>query len=796
MKQPELLAPVGDFECLKAAVQNGADSIYLGASSFNARNSATNFGLEELKEAIQYAKLRNVNVHLTLNTLLKENELEPALELANKAYSFGIDAIIVQDLGLAKLLHKYLPNLSLHASTQMTVHNLEGVRFLEKLGFQRIVLSRELSIDEIKYIKKHSIAEIEVFIHGALCISYSGRCYISSMIGGRSGNRGKCAQACRLPYQLFNSSNALQDKGFLLSPRDLCSLDYIAELINTGIDCFKIEGRMKTPEYVATVTRIYRNYIDNILAGNNKIKEEDKKNLMQVFNRGGFSSGHLENSGNKKLIYPIKPNHMGLYIGKVQKVQTSKGYISIEPQEEIEIGDKISFEKENTKYTISEIINKNQNIKNAYMKSVQIGRMKGNIHVGDKIYKLDSKSLTQTAQKSYEKENKKIDLDCHIVVHKNEPIKINISPVKQDNKISIYDNLNVSINSKIIPEIATNSPITSDRIENQIRKTGNTVFNFRNVTIDLDDNLYIPSIGQLNELRRNALAQLETLAINKFQRNEAILPNIAKKHVKISNTPKHISLLLNKLSENVDYGKLEKVDYIYIPFKYYLDPAYSNIIKQLSPTYIYLPSIIRKKTEENISKSIGKIIKNFNIEGFVISNLSELEWLPKSLKLKLVGNHTLNVCNTQTLEELHGFGLERITLSPELSKISNQVLENPDLEAIVYGRLPVMTLNYCLLGKSNHCYPTCNKACQEDNYFLRDRMNLDFPIVPDNTQTVTTIYNSKITSILPSQTPANTYRIDILDENLEQINNIIRDVRADKRQEGKEYTNANLNREI
>ena len=265
MKKPELLSPVGDFECLKAAVQNGADCVYLGASSFNARARATNFDQNSLKEAVTYAKLHNVKVNLTLNTLIKNEEFEDAVKLAVYAYNIGVDAIIIQDLGLSNYLLKNHPEIPLHASTQMTVHNLAGVQFLEKQGFSRVVLSRELNISEIENIKANTSTEIEVFIHGALCISYSGGCLFSSMVGDRSGNRGLCAQPCRLPYELLNSKNEKISSGFLLSPRDLCSLDFLPTLVRAGIDCFKIEGRLKTPTYVATVTRIYRKYIDFIL---------------------------------------------------------------------------------------------------------------------------------------------------------------------------------------------------------------------------------------------------------------------------------------------------------------------------------------------------------------------------------------------------------------------------------------------------------------------------------------------------------------------------------------------------
>lgn len=326
MKSPELLSPVGDFECLKAAVQNGANSVYLGAGSFNARAKATNFDNEELAKAIHYAKLRNVTVHLTLNTLIKNEEFNDAVNLAINAYNLGIDAIIVQDIGLANYLLKKYPEIPLHASTQMTVHNLDGVKQLESKGFSRVVLSRELSLEDIEYIRKNTHAELEVFIHGALCISYSGQCLLSSMIGGRSGNRGLCAQPCRLPYELFEESPENKqikslDKGYLLSPRDNLGIEYLPELIKMGIDSFKIEGRMKTPTYVGTVTRIYRKYIDLVLNNidsdnkilRNMIKKEldivneetnlsDREELTQVFNRGGFSTGHFKPAGNKELI--------------------------------------------------------------------------------------------------------------------------------------------------------------------------------------------------------------------------------------------------------------------------------------------------------------------------------------------------------------------------------------------------------------------------------------------------------------------------------------------------------------
>ena len=405
----ELLSPVGNYECLKSAIQNGADAVYFGASSFSARAFASNFDDQDLKKAITYAKIRGVKTNLTLNTLLKNNELSDAISIAEKAYNYGIDAIIVQDLGFARYLIKNFPGLAVHASTQLSVHNLEGVLKLQKMGFSRVVLSRELSLKEIEFICKNSNVEIEVFVHGALCISYSGQCLFSSMVGGRSGNRGKCAQPCRLPYELLSdSSDSLShnnhtlksiDSGFLLSPKDLCGLDFLPQLKKAGVTCLKIEGRMKSPEYVATVTRIYRKYLDLAMTNSYTVDEKDKLDLLQVFNRGGFSSGHFSTSPNKNLIYPEKSNNMGILLGNVAKFNANKGHITFKTNASINIGDKISIENkkhEISTYTISELMIKDKNINSANPGDiVKIGRMKGNIFIGNKIYKISDKILTR-----------------------------------------------------------------------------------------------------------------------------------------------------------------------------------------------------------------------------------------------------------------------------------------------------------------------------------------------------------------------------------------------------------------
>ena len=819
----ELLSPVGNFESLKAAVQNGADAVYFGANLFSARAFADNFDLDELKNAIQYAKLRGVKTNLTLNTLLKDSELKTAFNLAKSAYEFGIDAIIVQDLGLATMLIKAFPDLPIHASTQMSIHNLEGVLELEKLGFKRIVLSRELSINEIEYISKNSSCELECFVHGALCISYSGQCLFSSMIGGRSGNRGKCAQSCRLPYELLENDKKI-DSGYLLSTKDLCSLDYIPQLILAGVKSFKIEGRMKSSEYVATVTRIYRKYIylAQKLISINKVDdyfvdEKDKKELMQVFNRGNFSSGHLDIEPNQDLIYKEKPNNMGLFLGIIEKYNQNKGYISLKLNESIEIGDTISLENETGSYTISELMEKGKNIKDTNVGDyVTIGRMKGNIKPGDKVYKISSKNLLKKANDSFNGEFKKVLLDASITIKKGVPISITVTPHGNCYKNRIYENMKIKcLLNDAIPIDAKNRPLDKETIISHISKTNDTPYEFVTINIDLDDNLFLPKISMINELRRLALEKVENYALNNISRFSVRSFNDFNnlnefENDKFNKNSSYISILLNILNLEFAYNELSKdISNIYIPIKYFANNHYEKIIKFLSDNfnlYIYLPTIIRSNSRNLFSNFILSSLESFSVKGFVISNIGNLKLLENlGIDLSnydLVGNYTLNVFNEKSIFELKSLGINKFTPSSELDKETLSSLCKFDIlpkELICYGNLPLMNMRYCLLGKSNLCYPKCDAKCKNLNakYYLKDRLNMKFRLLPDNLQTITTVYNSKTLSILPNDfNNVNSYRIDVLDESIDDINNIVNKIKSNERFEGKDYTTGNLKREI
>lgn len=811
--KPELLSPVGDFECLKAAVQNGADSVYLGASSFNARARATNFDENSLKEAVEYAKLHNVKVNLTLNTLIKNEEFEDAVNLAVYAYNIGVDAIIVQDLGLSSYLLKNHPEIPLHASTQMTVHNLAGVKALEKQGFSRVVLSRELSISEIKYIKENTACELEVFIHGALCISYSGGCLFSSMVGDRSGNRGLCAQPCRLPYELLDSKENKISSGFLLSPRDLCSLDYLPTLVRLGIDCFKIEGRMKTPTYVATVTRIYRKYIDFILEHLdlsdaeiiNLIHKElektneatglsDKEELLQSFNRGGFSDGHFPDKENKNLVFKEKSNNEGIYLGKVFRFNNNKGHISFELQNSLSIGDKIKVG--NDLYTVSELMIENKNFKTLDKgKRVTIGRMKGDIKNNSPIYRMESKALNDSITPTFssEKEFKKLPLDAEIRIVERKPVKLNVRGLT-----GFYEGLEVSITSEFIPEKAINAPLTEEKITSMLSKTGSTQFEFRNIKTELGEGLFIPKVSTINDMRRTALSKLEGMVLEKYSHNlSPILPELPD-NIKTKTEPK-LAILLNIINLNYNYLNLENIDSFYIPYRYFISEKYKELLKAISQkfnTYIYMPPVIKDNiSKNNLEENIKNIILNFAIKGAVLSHISQIK-IFKDFTLELIANYNFNIFNTYSANELKEKGFTRFIPSLELNKNElKEVLDKATIntEAIVYGKTPLMTNNYCYLGQSNKCYKDCDRKCMlNEKYELKDRLGFKFRILPDNTCTLTTIFNSKTTSITFEDLKLDYTRIDILDESYEEIKNIISTVKAGKRFDGKDFTNGKI----
>ena len=494
--------------------------------------------------------------------------------------------------------------------------------------------------------------------------------------------------------------------------------------------------------------------------------------------------------------------------GNISNLKPVKGHILVNLNHSISLGDTVSFEKENTKYKISELIVKNTNVKSASKGTlVEIGRMKGNINIGDKVYRIESKELSNIAKESYSSENKKIKLDCNITLKKNESIDFFVS-TSNNNSNLLFKDLNISLTSDEICLEAKSKPITKERIIEQLTKTTDTIFEFNNINVELDDNLFLPSIKILNELRRTALDEIYLSAKTKLFRTSPKLNDVTYIPNNVINNNKTISVLLNILDKNEDYSNLENVDQVYIPLKYFSDKDFKDSITTITnkfDTYIYLPTIIKANYKNLLNNLINESIDNFSIKGFVISNLGNLPFISEIKekfggKYKFIGNYTLNVYNNETEKQFKNLGLEKLTISPELDNNTIQSLITHSYakqELIVYGKTPLMNMNYCLLGKTNKCYPTCGIHCQDKKqFYLKDRLGLEFRIIPDNIQTVTTIYNSKTISIESTKYDVSSYRIDILDENVNEINSIVDTVLSGKRFEGKEYTNGNMNREI
>lgn len=778
-KNIELLAPAGTYESFLAAVENGADAVYMGGKLFNARANATNFDITELRKIVEYAHLRNVKIHITMNTLLDDNELKDALNFAYELYEIGVDALIIQDIGLASIIHKYIPDFQIHASTQISTHTLEGVEELSKLGFSRVVLARELSIEEIKYICENTSTEIEIFAHGALCVSYSGQCLMSSMIGDRSGNRGKCAQPCRLPYKLIKNDKEVSS-GYLLSPKDLSSIEILKELPNVA--SLKIEGRMKSPEYVATVIGTYRKYLDKVISDKDiTVSQDDKKDLMQIFNRGGFSKGYLKGKTGKDMMCYEKPKNWGTYVGKVTAYD-GKRYIELDDTSKIQIGDGIEIwnNDNNSPSTIVSEIIKNK-----------VGRIHGNIHIGDKVYKTLDKSLNTRARETFSRGfARHTPVDVKVLILKEQKIKVTINDFEYK--------------SDVIPDKSEKQPLTKEKLIAQFSKTGNTPFEIKNINIELDDELFLP-VSIQNEIRRCAFEAYEKDLLKRDIRaiEKVKLQSITTHETK---SKKEVSVFFNILKD--EYITLTGIDNYYFTFKdaiKKIDLINKITSKNLSAKkFILLPTITKNNYEKLIKENIKLFAENF--DGFVLSHIGQLGYF-KNIKTTLIANYTFNTFNTFTIEKLKNLGFSKVILSPELTEKQITLLgDELPREIIAYGNTCVMTSEYCPLGSiiggfntSQKCNAPCTACYKKDNpekYYLRDRMNIDFRILPDNIDCQARIFNSKITSIETKFLNVDSIRIDSIDESTKELQQIIDTHKLGKKLSGENYTNGHLNRPV
>ncbi len=522
MKKCELLVPAGGSKQFIAAVENGADAVYIGGPLYNARIGAENFSLDEMRKAVDYAHLRNVKVYATLNTLISDEELDSAVGFAENLYEMGADALIIQDLGLGKRIKERMPDFPLHLSTQATVYNRRGLEAAAKLGYERAVLARELSLEEIKECSLPPIIETEVFVHGALCICYSGQCQMSRFIGGRSGNRGCCAQPCRLPYIYEDLQGKRVEKAaYPLSPKDLCMIDRLGELIESGVASLKIEGRMKSPEYVATVTRIYRKYLDKYYAyGQYKVSSEDMEELTQIFNRGGFTEGYADGEIGDELMSGLLPKNQGIKVGEISELCRGGMLADVRLSGRLEMGDVVEIHSKESfgmKITYLEEIGKNK---------VRIGDLKGKAFAGDSVYRMISQSLMKKASETFNnisfdsgKFKRKAPVSFVFRADVGGAMHLHAKCTGPDGqKIEIHKKLEDFVTQQAITRSTTEEEVIA-----QLRKTGNTPFEATNIKVLLGGQVYIP-ISKVNEIRRLTLEELSEAKAAHYRRS----PNYAE----------------------------------------------------------------------------------------------------------------------------------------------------------------------------------------------------------------------------------------------------------------------------
>ncbi len=757
-KKIELLAPAGNFESLIYAVENGADAVYLGGKDFNARTSAQNFDDEEIKKAVEYCHLRNVKVYLTMNTLISDHELKSALNYAEFCYFHNIDAIIIQDIGFAKILKDYIPDAEIHASTQMTINNIDTVKELNKIGFKRTVLSRELSVQEIEFINKNTDCETEVFIHGALCISYSGQCLLSSLVGGRSGNRGNCAQPCRLPYKLFNKTkNKYETESkYLLSPSDLCTLPLIEKIIKSGVTSLKIEGRMKKPEYVSSVVRIYRKTIDNYLMNNNNnYSEKDILHLKQAFNRN-FTSGYISNETNIDIMNHEKPDNKGIPVAQTIEFKNNK--LKIKLLESLYCNDGLeAYYNNNSVGCRVEYIEKDGiRIKEAEKDDVVTINFKYPVPPNIVLNKTYSKNF-EDIEKLLSKTNTK-----KVYVKGSFKAKINESPRFEIN----YKDYIIVETSDIICEKAVNVPTSIERIETQINKTGNTPFVFENLNINCDENLSIP-ISEINRMRRSIFEKLEKKLLEKKQ---FVIPE--KLSIKIPELFDYDNIPIELSAKVVNLEQLNALMETNIKDIYFEDIENFEKASILGKTKNIIPVIPVFRTSEN-KEEIEAIIKNCN--HLMGTSIGDSVFINSTRTVDCDFN--LNVFNFKTMEFLKEKGFRKITYSHELNfsqlKNINQYFNG---NIVVYGKVPVMHMKYCpITNILNNNVKNCG-LCQKNEYYLEDRIGEHLPILKSY-RCYTKIYNPKTLFLyddIPTLLENNfkNFRLDFTTETPEEIKNI------------------------
>lgn len=769
MNEIELLAPVGSFDALKAAVQNGANAVYLGGKDFSARASANNFDREELIEAVKYAHIRDVRVFVTTNTLIKQDEIEDFVEYAKFLYDIDVDALIMQDIGVAMLIHDLLPDFELHASTQMVAHSLEDVQYLESVGFKRVVLARELTVDEIKYICDNTNVDIEIFVHGALCVCYSGGCLMSSMIGNRSGNRGRCAQPCRQKYTMIDISTGeeIHSNGeYLLSTKDLNTIEDVDKIIETGVLSLKIEGRMKKPEYVATVINSYRNAIDEYQATKKvNISTETMEDLYTIFNRK-FTKGLILGEVGEDVMNSNVPNNQGLYVGKVVDYNKKAKRLKIKLEGTLKKGDGINLGGG----TIGRIIKGKEIAQIGYKgETIELDFI-GEARKNQPVFKTSDTNLIDKAQKTYtqDKEFAKSLIDAEITIKLGEYPEL---------KLIDKNNNSVTVKGDKLVEKALKVALGEEKIETQIKKLGNTPYELDDLKINLDEGVSMP-ISLINQMRREAIELLDEARIPVKGRayKDSKIKYSPKKYAKDTNSNSKIRVKINNIEALKSIINLD-IDMIYYEDVATLEQAMAMATANNKKLIYSAPRIVRNKEYKRLEKS-----NEYCKENVQISALGQVKYYKEnSENVSFDVDYYLNPFNSETINHYKKEGATTVCISQELN--IHEIKETTkytdmEIETVAYGYIPMMLSEYCPMGVVAR---SCKKdkrcaTCKESKYVLRDFKGEEYRISQD-LFCRSTIYNSIANCLINnldelSDAGINVFRLDFTHESPELISKI------------------------
>lgn len=726
----ELLAPAGTMENFMAALESGADAIYLGGKVFNARAHAANFGIDELREAVRLAHILDVSVYVTVNILIGDTELKDLEQYIKDLDSIGVDAIIVQDLAVAEIAKRVAPNIHLHGSTQMTAATLDAVRFYESLGFTRVVLARELSLKEIQHICKHCKAEIEVFVHGALCVCYSGQCLMSSFIGGRSGNRGACAQPCRLPYELLDSKGESvlpKHEAYLLSPKDLNYSEHMNELVAAGVTSFKVEGRMKKVSYVRQVIGTYREILDEA-----SIHENQRKALASGFNRG-FSTAYLEDTVGRQMMTVVAPNHQGKPIGESY---TKKGEVYLSLTEPIEQGSLVKILQSNGSVTYYTVDDEWTCVSDTLYK----GRPAEGLAVGQ-LYLASTPKNTKS--RGLQEFTRKYDMSVYLSIGSN-------GETNYTELTAILDSgLSVTVTNEYVPAIANKVPTSLEKVTEQLGRLGNTLF--RLSYVDIPDGPYMWPASVLNALRRDAVTALETALITHHVESWQALQvtgdvdyDFKAQHELSYDTCPMISARVDEIEgvKAAISGGAQKIVFggdrlSRTPYALSVYDEVARLCAQSDVICTFATPRVVKDDEVEAYKHTLEAIVQANPDSISIHVPQALLWLRELGYTGAIEADTgLNIFNTPTLhfwEQLH---ISCVNPSQELTlKQITEIAKHSHIpiETMVHGYTEMMISEYCAIASfvGTGSKVNCPMPCVKESYSLKDRKGEIFPIRTD-----------------------------------------------------------------